>query len=90
MGAIFAMAQTPDGYLWLGTEFGLFRFDGLHAVPGTHRRGNNFPTLLEDREGTVRAGISGRLTRKSGRSAMRNCSGHAECYLQGGAFGTFV
>ena len=26
VGAIFAMAQTPDGYLWLGTEFGLFRF----------------------------------------------------------------
>jgi hypothetical protein len=25
--ADFAMAQTPDGYLWLGGEFGLFRFD---------------------------------------------------------------
>src|SRR5271165_7174197 len=32
-GVIFAMAQTPDGYLWLGSEFGLFRFDGVHAVP---------------------------------------------------------
>jgi hypothetical protein len=21
LGAIFAMAQTPDGYLWLGSEF---------------------------------------------------------------------
>src|SRR6266404_3848124 len=32
-GAIFSIAQTPDGYLWLGTEFGLFRFDGVRAVP---------------------------------------------------------
>ena len=23
-GNIYAMAQTPDGYLWLGTEFGCF------------------------------------------------------------------
>lgn len=28
-----SMAQTPDGYLWLGTEFGLFRFDGLRNHP---------------------------------------------------------
>lgn len=27
--AISAIAQTPDGYLWIGTEKGLFRFDGL-------------------------------------------------------------
>jgi len=24
------LAQTADGYLWLGTQFGLFRFDGVH------------------------------------------------------------
>ena len=27
-GTIYSIAQTPDGYLWLGTEFGLLRFDG--------------------------------------------------------------
>src|SRR5580658_2637388 len=32
-GIIFSIAQTPDGYLWLGTEFGIVRFDGVHAVP---------------------------------------------------------
>ena len=32
-GGIYAIAQTPDGYLWLGTEFGLMRFDGVRAVP---------------------------------------------------------
>src|ERR1700757_2077968 len=31
-GAIFAIAQTPDGYLWLGTESGLYGFDGVRAV----------------------------------------------------------
>jgi len=25
---IYAMMQTPDGYLWIGNENGLFRFDG--------------------------------------------------------------
>lgn len=27
---ISAMAQTRDGWLWIGTEDGLYRFDGLH------------------------------------------------------------
>jgi signal transduction histidine kinase/ligand-binding sensor domain-containing protein len=31
-GSIYSIAQTPDGYLWLGTEFGLVRFDGVRAV----------------------------------------------------------
>ena len=31
-GSIYAIAQTLDGYLWLGTEFGLVRFDGVRAV----------------------------------------------------------
>src|SRR5262249_29615865 len=26
---VSAVAQTPDGYLWLGTWFGLARFDGV-------------------------------------------------------------
>ncbi|MDR3460564.1 MAG: two-component regulator propeller domain-containing protein [Verrucomicrobiae bacterium] len=27
---IQALAQTPDGYMWVGTQKGLARFDGLH------------------------------------------------------------
>src|SRR6516162_3664681 len=39
-GSVSAIAQTADGYLWIGTEGGLVRFDGLnfrlfrHALPG--------------------------------------------------------
>ena len=28
-GAVYAITQTSDGYLWIGTEAGLVRFDGL-------------------------------------------------------------
>src|SRR5271156_2881143 len=40
-GAVSSIAQTPDGYLWIGTEKGLYRFDGLtfrqfpQALPAT-------------------------------------------------------
>src|SRR5471032_47737 len=27
---IGTMAQTPDGWLWLGTSTGLYRYDGMH------------------------------------------------------------
>jgi ligand-binding sensor domain-containing protein/signal transduction histidine kinase len=31
-GTVYALAQTPDGYLWIGGERGLVRFDGLNFV----------------------------------------------------------
>src|SRR5580658_8614940 len=57
-GGIYAIAQTPDGYLWLGTEFGLMRFDGVRAVPwqppaGEHLPSNNIRDLLVARDGTL-------------------------------------
>jgi signal transduction histidine kinase/ligand-binding sensor domain-containing protein len=30
---IAALAQTPDGYLWIGSRLGLYRFDGLQFSP---------------------------------------------------------
>ena len=31
-GPVYSFAQTSDGYLWIGTEAGLVRFDGLRFV----------------------------------------------------------
>lgn len=31
-GPVYAITQTPDGYLWIGTEAGLIRFDGWKFV----------------------------------------------------------
>ena len=43
-GIIYAIDQTPDGYLWLGTEFGLLRFDGVRAVPWQPPAGEHLPS----------------------------------------------
>ncbi|MGC2538305.1 MAG: PAS domain S-box protein [Candidatus Sulfotelmatobacter sp.] len=57
-GPIHSIAQTPDGYLWLGTEAGLLRFDGVRAVPwqppaGEHLPSNLVKKLLVSRDGTL-------------------------------------
>ena len=40
---IWALAQTTDGFLWLGTATGLFRFDGIRFEPYKPRSGKAFP-----------------------------------------------
>src|SRR4030095_2734020 len=57
-GETFTMAQTADGYLWLGTEFGLRRFDGVRRVPwqptpGEHLPAGRIASLLAARDGTL-------------------------------------
>src|SRR5215475_12884548 len=72
-GAIFAIAQTPDGYLWLGTESGLVRFDGVRAMPWQPPGGQQLPghfitVLLEARDGTLWIGTQkGLASWKDGR-----------------------
>ncbi|HXB71083.1 MAG TPA: two-component regulator propeller domain-containing protein [Candidatus Acidoferrales bacterium] len=53
-----AIAQTPDGYLWLGTQFGLFRFDGVANSAWMPPRDQRLPddilrSLLAARDGTL-------------------------------------
>lgn len=45
-GRIYAIAQSQDGYLWLGTENGLLRFDGVNFLPVA------FP--IENHRGAIR------------------------------------
>jgi signal transduction histidine kinase/ligand-binding sensor domain-containing protein len=74
-GVINAIAQTPDGYLWFGTEFGLLRFDGVRPVawapPGEQLPSEDIRNLLVTRDGNLWIGTAkglvswkdGRLTR---------------------------
>jgi signal transduction histidine kinase/ligand-binding sensor domain-containing protein len=48
---VYALAQTRDGFLWLGATGGLFRFDGVHfelldRVGGVQLQSGNISTLL--------------------------------------------
>jgi ligand-binding sensor domain-containing protein len=57
-GEINFIAQTNDGYLWLGTESGLLRFDGVRTVPWQPPSGERLPSnvisgLLAARDGTL-------------------------------------
>lgn len=66
--SVQAMVQTRDGFLWIGTEAGLARFDGSGfrvfdqssplALPG-----NDIRCLLEGRDGALWIGTSGGLAR---------------------------
>jgi ligand-binding sensor domain-containing protein len=62
-GTVFSIAQTPDGYLWLGTEFGLVRFDGVRRVtwqppPGQRLPSSSIFSLLAAHDGTLWIGTS--------------------------------
>ena len=128
LGLVFAMAQTPDGYLWIAGSLGLFRFDGhrftewqppdgqvlpsgpysllasrdgtlwigtFHGLSSWDGRkfvarhpeiGQTFVTsLVEDREGTVWAGLLGEAGRLC---AIRGKS--IQCAAPEGGFGSFV
>ncbi|MBM0103255.1 hypothetical protein JM946_00800 [Steroidobacter sp. S1-65] len=73
-----AMAHGIDGYLWIGTTWGLLRFDGVRFVPWTSAHGEQFASkyitsLLATDDGSLWIGSilgldrlrDGRLTRIS-------------------------
>jgi ligand-binding sensor domain-containing protein/two-component sensor histidine kinase len=52
--SVFAIAQTPDGYLWVGTREGLARFDGVRFTPVSE------PGVGELRQGWITALLAAR------------------------------
>lgn len=69
---IDAIAQTPDGYLWIGTSKALLRFDGVtfkvFAEDGSRENDNWITGLFVDKEGTLWIGTrNGLLKYKAGK-----------------------
>jgi ligand-binding sensor domain-containing protein/signal transduction histidine kinase len=66
-GTINAIAQDADGYLWLGTNTGLFRFDGDRFVqwnpPSATRSPGSIFSLLADKDGSLWMGTADGLKR---------------------------
>jgi ligand-binding sensor domain-containing protein/signal transduction histidine kinase len=54
-GEIYAIGQSGDGYLWIGTERGLVRFDGtaFHAIDSPAVLSNPIRGLASDGEGNL-------------------------------------
>jgi signal transduction histidine kinase/ligand-binding sensor domain-containing protein len=68
-GAVYTIAQSADGYLWLGTQTGVYRFDGVRAVPLQLPRlaRTEVGALLLARDGTLWIGtLDGLVSWKSG------------------------
>ncbi len=56
--SVNAIAQTSDGYLWVGTREGLARFDGLHFTPvdeaaAPHLKNASIAALCVSRDGSL-------------------------------------
>jgi signal transduction histidine kinase/ligand-binding sensor domain-containing protein len=62
-----AVTQTTDGYLWIGTQAGLMRFDGVRFVPwkptsGEELSSSNITALLGARDGSLWIGTDSGLS----------------------------
>jgi len=65
--SVHALVQTRDGFLWLGTEAGLVRFDGIAFTVFDHSPelpSGDIRSLLETPDGTLWVGTAGGLARR--------------------------
>ena len=68
-GAVYTIAQSADGYLWLGTQTGVYRFDGVRAVQLKlpQLASTEVGALLPARDGTLWIGtLDGLVSWKNG------------------------
>ena len=74
-----ALAQTTDGFLWIGSDIGLFRFDGVHFeryVPtsGDKLSGSTVLSLLALSDGSLWIAYDGEQDLRSCGMAMSNAT----------------
>lgn len=74
-GTIFAIAKSHDGYLWLGTEHGLVRFDGVEftAIPAPLSDGRHSGAVrgfVEDVNGEIWMRLDGPRLLRYGNGAF--------------------
>jgi len=87
-GTITAIAQTPDGYLWLGTRGqGLVRFDGINFVHADdldaafNRKVDRVTSMICGRDGTLWVGTNQGLGRfRDGRWRILDAAEGREVY----------
>lgn len=78
-GSPVTIAQTTDGYLWIGTNLGLLRFDGARFIQWTPPAGER---LLDSRIFSLLGSRDGSLWIGTGYSLSRWKDGHLTNYPQ--------
>jgi ligand-binding sensor domain-containing protein len=71
-GIVLSVTQTADGYIWIGTDIGLLRFDGARFVEwrppaGTSLPKSPFQKVLGTRDGSLWIGGKGLARLKDGK-----------------------
>lgn len=74
-GAVYGLAQTPDGYLWIGAESGLVRFDG---VDFRNIKGDSLATSFVSVLGIVASREGSLWLRRADATIVRLFDGHFE------------
>ena len=82
-----SIARTPDGYLWLGTQEGLVRFDGVRFVVFNRE---NTPALPNKYISVLLADSRGRLWIGTGAGLTVLHDGRFRSFADGTLSGTFV
>jgi signal transduction histidine kinase/ligand-binding sensor domain-containing protein len=82
-----SITQTSDGYLWVGTAAGVFRFDGVQFIPWTSLSGEKLPS--NDVHGVFGA-RDGSLWIGTGSGLLKWVNQRSTRYLNGEDVGSIV
>jgi signal transduction histidine kinase/ligand-binding sensor domain-containing protein len=82
-----SVTQTKDGFLWIGTDVGLIRFDGVRFVPWQPPAGSHLPN---DRIINILGASDGSLWIGTANGLARWQDGKLVVYATAGRFGALV